>query len=268
MGGRADEITNDAAGELISQADATAIGVNVTLAGEGVAVSADAVWEGGTTATATAKGIDGGRGADGITNDAAIDATASSNAVSASVAITGAGVSAATATTSSTATAIAIDGGEDADLLRNSGSLTATSRAAGTGISVSATGGGVALAADAFWDGGTRANAIATGIAAGAGDDRVVNTADRITAAATSETTSVAIAVTGTGLAGAAAASTSTANATAIAAGEGDDDLVNDGVLDAIRQRRPKVSVLLLLPRAQPLPVPLSITRPPPKRSP
>jgi len=219
-GDGADEITNDSTGELISQADATAIGVNVTVAGEGVAVSADAVW-------------DGGRGADGITNDAAIDAAASSNAVSASVAITGAGVSAATATTSSTATAIAIDSGDDADLLHNSGDLTATSRAAGTGISVSATGSGVALAADAFWDGGTRANAIAAGIAAGAGDDRVANTADRITAAATSETTSVAIAVTGTGLAGAAAASTSTANATAIAAGQGSDSLVNSGALDA-----------------------------------
>ena len=232
-GDGADEIINHAMGGLISQADATAIGVNVTIAGEGVAVSADAVWEGGTTATATAKGIDGGRGADGITNDAAIEATASSNAVSTSVAITGAGVSAATATTTSTATAIAIDGGEDADLLNNSGDLSATSHAAGTGISVSATGAGVALAADAFWDGGTRANAFATGIAAGAGDDWVTNTADRITAEATSETTSVAIAVTGTGLAGAAAASTSTANARAIAAGQGNDSLVNTGALDA-----------------------------------
>ena len=231
-GGDGDDlIDNKSTGKLTAKADATGVAVNVAITGAGVAVAADSVWDGGTKSTATAKGIDGGKGQDAIANAAMIEATADSTTDSISVSLTGIGAGGAISTSTSTANATAIDGGDGADVLTNSGDLKAISHASATGVAVTATGVGVALASDAFWDGGTKANANATGMAGGAGDDVIRNTANLITADATSNTHSVAVAITGGGLAGAAAASTSTANATAIDGGAGHDDIINDRAL-------------------------------------
>ena len=228
-----DAIQNLAAGELTANADAYALAVDVAITGGGVTVAADSVWNGGTTAEATAKGIHGGAGLDAITNHALISTSAVSTTDSVKVALTGIGAGGAISTSTSTANATAIDGGGDADVITNRANLTATSDATGRGVAVTVTGVGGSIGGDAFWDGGTKANANATGIAGGAGDDTVGNTANKILADARADTLSVAIAVTGAGLGGVAAGSTATARATAIDGQEGGDAIMNERALES-----------------------------------
>ena len=229
-----DTIDNQNTGKLTSIADANGVAVNVGLTGAGAAVAADSVWDGGTSSTATAKGIDGGQGRDQIANAATIDATATSTTVSNNNTITVAGVAGATSTANATADATAIDGGadgDDVDVLTNRGAITATSDASATGVSVAVTVAGASVATDSFWDGGTQANATSRGMNGGAGNDRIANHGGLITADATSETHSVSVSATGAILAAASAASTSTATAAAVDGGAGNDDITNDYAL-------------------------------------
>ena len=225
-----DTLVNE--GALDSTANATAVSVSFAASAGGAAIAADAAWDGGTKANASSQGLAGGLGNDEIRNTAGIDATADSTASSNSVAMTVAGVSGAVSTATSIADAAAIDAGEGNDTILNSGDLTGTADAGATSVSVTITGMGAALATDAFWDGGTQADATARGIAGGAGADEITNTAN-ITAEAGSHTTSAAVSVVGGGLAGAMAASTASAAATAIDAGADDDRVYNDGELTA-----------------------------------
>jgi hypothetical protein len=63
-GDDADVITNDAS--LLAKSLATGTVVNVAVTGAGVSAALDATWNGGTAATATATGIDGGAGDDTV----------------------------------------------------------------------------------------------------------------------------------------------------------------------------------------------------------
>jgi len=227
-GDDSDQVDNTA--KLTSNADATAVSVNVGLTFGGVGAAGDSVWDGGTTAEATAKGIDSGAGADHVTNDALIETTANSTTVSNSDTITVFGVAGATSTSNSTANATAIDGGDDADVLTNSGELKATSDASATGVNVAVTAIGASVATDSFWDSGTQANATSKGIGGGAGDDLITNSGP-ITADATSETHSVSVSATGAIVAAASASSTSKAEADAIDGGDGNDAITNDSAL-------------------------------------
>jgi len=226
-----DRLINE--GALDSTADATAVSVSFAASAGGAAIAADAVWDGGTTAEAHASGLDGGLGDDIIQNTAQVDASATSTASSNSVAMTVAGVSGATSTATSTATAAAIDAGTGDDVVRSDGALSSIADAGATSVSVAVTNAGVAMAADSFWDGGTRATADATGIALGAGDDNAAST-ESIHAEATAHATSVAVAATFSGgLAGAVAASTATSQAAGMQGGAGEDVLVNAADLTA-----------------------------------
>ncbi len=230
-----DDIDNT--GALIVDANSQALAVNVSLTGGGVAVAADSVWDGGTTAEAVAHGLRGGAGNDSIDNHAAgatINSGATATATSVSVSITGGGFAASTSTSTANAEGAAIDGGVGDDVIDNSATVRGSASANATSVSVSITGSGAAMAADAFWDGGTHATAVSSGIAAGTGNDTLTNLGNA-TAHSDSTTTSAAVAasLTGTGVSFASAASTSSSDATALNAGAGDDLVTNSAALRA-----------------------------------
>ncbi|MBL8201271.1 MAG: hypothetical protein JNK40_09900 [Chromatiales bacterium] len=232
-----DDIGNTAA--LNVTADGSAVAVNVALTGIGAGVAADSVWDGGTTSRARAGGIRGGAGNDDIRNTtggANINATANATATSVAASVTVGGFAGSISTSTAIAEAAAIDAGDGDDLVVNEARLVGKADARGTSVSVSVVGAGGAVAGDSFWEGGTKANATAAGIAGGSGSDDLTNAGD-VTADAESHTTSVAIAAglaPSGGFAPAFAASTSTAAATALEAGAGDDSLTNEGVLTAL----------------------------------
>ena len=72
---------------------------------------------------------------------------------------------------------------------------------------------GASAAVGAVWDGGTKADAFATGIATGAADDVVTN-AGLVEARSDAKTAEVAVSVTVSGVAAASATSTGTSIAT------------------------------------------------------
>jgi uncharacterized protein YhjY with autotransporter beta-barrel domain len=242
-------------GRLTAEADATAQAVNVSIAPLGGALAFDAVWDGGTTAEATAVGIDadGGEsnrtttttlsieglsgeiasettlepasGDDVIENRRAIDVLARADAGSVAVAATLAGVTSANAASTALARATAIDGGAGDDGISTSGDLDVDSFADAGGVSVSFS--SLAIAA-ATADTATRAEGVATGIDGGRGVDQVVNDA-LIDVESTAGTRSTAVGLGGTvlGTVDANASADASARATGIAGGAGDDTIDN-----------------------------------------
>ncbi|MCK5641180.1 MAG: hypothetical protein KAJ19_10295, partial [Gammaproteobacteria bacterium] len=255
-----DIITNS--GNLIVDADADAVAVAVTIAPIGLSVAGGAVWDGGTTAEATAIGISGDRngetitsdsgitilggdfdivndsdsvivgGADQILNSGLISVAADATSTSVGVSATAIGASAAimTGTARAVTTGIAGDGGDD--LVSNNGMVSAISTANANTVAVSAAVIGANFAADAFWDGGTTAEAIAQGIGGGAGNDIIANQAI-ISVLANANTTSTGVAANAIGAAGAITAATAKAKATALDGGDGDDTITNNAGLIA-----------------------------------
>jgi hypothetical protein len=213
-------------GVLDADARASAVVINAAVTNAGVAAAANDVWDGGVTAEARGRGIDGGAGFDTIINAGRIEArTLALTPFVATAAVAVSGVAAAVSTSSTTSDATAIDagGGIEADVIFNTGELTADARARSTTINVAVTNAGVAAAADAVWDGGTTATATARGIDAGLGADTISNTG-AIDATADALSTSIGVAVAVSGIAAAAARSTANTEAIAIDAGEGQDD--------------------------------------------
>lgn len=255
-GGRAnDRLRNAGPVEVLDvNADTNAVGVGVsaTFSQQGVAVGA-ALARTGTTATATAKGMDGGVGADNIYSDGTIAVqrvNADADAVSVSVGLSGAqsGVAVAAglvdASGNARANASAIDGGEDADALTSANTITVTdvnSSATAAGISVALSGSNSGVAA-----GVTLANTSATattnakGHDGGAGDDAIANLGNLSIARvgadadAISVGVSVSAAISGGVTAGVAlsdASATAEANATGIDGGAGNDRLLNTAAI-------------------------------------
>ena len=285
-----DQIDN--AGVITSTAVANANAVSVSVVPAGLAVAGGAVWDGGTKAHAEAVGISGDgvgsdahlsssmdvdsdsarlealaslttvAGDDSIKNSDVITATSVAIAPSVGVSVAVAGVAATAMTASADATATAIDGGAGDDLIENDsgGVLTSTAVANADSVSVSVAVAGVALASDAVWDSGTRANAEAIGISGDgkgsdysaqlvlensdqgasleasvassvvSGDDQIVNK-DVITSTATAVVPSIGVSVSVAGVGATAAKADTKSRAVAIDAGGGDDTVDNAGVL-------------------------------------
>jgi hypothetical protein len=226
-----DTIAN--AGNLTAIADSTATGVNVSVSLLGAAISADAVWDGGTTADATAKGINGGTGGDTIGNAAVVDASATANSTSVGVSATIGPVAGASSTSTAKTEATAIDAGTGNDTVGNTGPLTAVADSDAGAVSVSVTGVGVGAAFDAAWDGGTTADAIAKGIYGGGGENVLTNQGT-ISAESLADTDSTGVSVTIGGVAGAISTSTAKTDSTAIDGGEDGDTITNLGQLTAM----------------------------------
>jgi hypothetical protein len=213
-------------GRLETEAKAGAAAVQVA-ASSGVALAVDKVWDGGTTADTRAAGVDGGAGGDEIENDGFVMSTAESDATSVGVSLV-APVAGAISTSTAKSHATALTGEEGADVIENRGEFDVLSDAEATAVSVSVNPAGIALAADAFWDGGTKAQGTARGIEGGAGNDTLTN-AGPMLVVGNAKTHSVAVGATLTGVVQASAASTATADATAIDGGDDDDEIENGG---------------------------------------
>ena len=183
-----DFIRNLQSGALTMYAESTAVGVKASITGIGVSASIDGL-NGGTTGTATATAIDGGKGQDSIVNHAVVNATADATAFSNTVAISRlARLPRCRRRRRRARMRKAIDGGDDADIIANDADITAKSLATGTVVNVAVTAAGVSAALDATWNGGTTATATATGIDGGAGDDTVLHAVKTVTADAASDT--------------------------------------------------------------------------------
>ena len=193
-----DVITNT--GDLTSNATSTAVMVNATVAvASGTSIAGNTAWDGGTTATSTASGIDADSGVietttvdieasidraqviydetttraagnDTIVNSGTIEAHASSTAPTVTIGFTGSGLAATVSTSTADSIANGIRGGEGDDTIDNVGDVTTSASSTAVTANVSVTPFGAAVAADAVWDGGTTAEANAIGIAGDGGD--------------------------------------------------------------------------------------------------
>ncbi len=255
-----DTIENSGNLTVFSNADAAAVNVSVN-AGGGVALAADAIWDGGTTSEAKAFGIDAegesssssttsidigssvsydqdktedeATGDDVVNNQGAIDVLAVAVAPSVAVSVVGTGgVAGAFSTATAKADSTAISTGAGDDTITNSGALTSATVANADAVSVSVTGvGGVGVSGNNVWDGGTKSEATTRGVDSGEGDDTLTNTG-AIDASATTVTASGAVSVVGVGgVAGAISTATATSDSTAIDTGAGDDTIINSGNL-------------------------------------
>ena len=229
-----DAITSS--GILTSAAFANADAVNVSVTGVGgVSVSGNNVWDGGTLSEAKSRGINSGDGDDAVDNSGDMTTTATAVTGTGAVSVTGVGgVAGAISTATATSDSTAIETGAGDDMVTNSGDLTTETVAIAAAVNVAVTGvGGVSIAGNNVWDGGTLSEAQARGIDSGDGDDRLNNSGD-ISASATTVTATGAVSVTGVGgVSGAVSTSTAKSDATAIDMGAGEDEVVNSGVLNA-----------------------------------
>ena len=232
-GDETDDVYN--AGTLTSTANANAVAASISATNQGLAIAADSVWDGGTKATAAARGIDVGAGGETMQNDGDITATAGALVGSLAAGVSISGVAGGSATSTGQADAIAIDmsDGDDTDTIINNGNLSANASSGAAAASVGFTQTGAAVSLGAVWDGGTGSMARSRGIDVGNAGDHVENygriDADSLAAAAEA---SVSVALTG--VAGGITTSTAEGDAAAIDAGQdaGEDTVINEGELN------------------------------------
>jgi uncharacterized protein YhjY with autotransporter beta-barrel domain len=244
-----DNVLNSATGKIDAHAESNAyaesVSLEITGATTGVTVGG-ALARSGTTAIAASKGIDGGQGADVLQNEGYIDvgSTLDTTTVSVSVSVKGvtegvsAGVALTDASAKTKAIAVGIDGGSDNDQISNTGTVLANTDSTLHAVGVSVQTGGVPIGLSvgaALAKADTSAEAYATGIEGGMGNDEIANTGS-IVAASTVNADSTSVAVSANLLSAAVTDATSmaAARATGISGGAGDDVLANSGAVGAI----------------------------------
>jgi len=227
--GANDEVRSE--GTIAADAKATASGLTV-----GVSLGGKAMGDATTTADATAAGIATGRGSDEIANTGGITVDARGTASTNGVSVGLAGVSEVDATVTALATAAGIDGGDDGDRIRNTGTITATAGeptadagavncpADAPGTCARVSGVSVNLAGAGFLDAATEARSTAFGIAGGRGRD-VIDSDGLVTAMARAKTVAGGVNVNIAGAALSDAHTLAHAGATGIDGGD-DDDII------------------------------------------
>ena len=168
-----DAITNTANMNASSDASATAVTLNV--AGIGAAISADSIFDTGTSAKAKTVAMDGNLGNDTLANSGHLATSATSNTVEINAGMALIGVALSSASTKAEAGAIALDGGSGNDAITSTGTLDATADASANMVALNLTGIGAAAAVDSIFQGGTTAEASAKGMEGGLGADTVTN---------------------------------------------------------------------------------------------
>lgn len=218
-----DAIQNDGSiyADAIATNEGAAVDVNI-----GIGAS---VFDGSTTATATAAGIDGGDGGGVIMSHGQVDVLADAKAQTVSVnveGLIGASVGLATGTIA-TAEATGIKSGDGDDTITWSERLDVESMAEAIATTVGWTTIGMTVGSS-----GTEASSTATGIRSGAGNDVIVGTGIiDVDATATSSASSVAVDVVGISV----VQSTTDIDAVAVGidGGDGDDGIEIKEALDA-----------------------------------
>jgi len=258
--GGKDEIKNRGAIVANVDAGATAVGVSVTvgLSKEGNATGA-ALSDASVTANAAATGIDGGADADAIDNrgDIGLSADAEATGVSVALDVAGtmqgdaAGSSVSDSSTTANAAASGISGGEgDDEIINEALGTTTNAHASATGVSVGLTVSGSMkgnVEGKALSDANVTANAAATGIDGGSGQDRIDNwsqLSSAVDASATGVAASLKVGFTkegdvspdaeAQGSALSDASVTANAAATGIDGGQGDDTIDNGGDIELL----------------------------------
>ena len=259
-GGGNDTIENR--GKIVANADSKAtavgVGVDIVVAKEGSASGA-ALSDASVTAKAEARGIDGGEDSDTINNRGDIDLTADAGATGVSVSVdvagtmkgSAAGSSVSDASVTADAGATGITGGEGDDEIINDGlASTTNATASATGVSVGLTVSGSMegnVDGKALSDASVTADASATGIDGGTGQDTIdnwSNLSSEVAASATGVAVSLGVGFTKEGdvspdavADGSALSDASvTANAAArgIDGGEDNDAINNRGDIDLL----------------------------------
>ena len=236
-------ITNTGTIAVSAKSDVTAASVSVDFEATGTGVAGGAsLANGDTTVEAYAIGINNGSGKGTIVNDNAISVNAESTSTLASISVAihgtpeGISLGAALASASNTAkaSAIGIQGGNDNDIIANTGTITvsATTSADTTSVALDAECAPVGLGASLAKT-NTTAEAIATGLSGGSGDDEMTNTGTinaNSSTAASSKAISVSIATAS--YSSADVSTTATAKSTGMDGGSGTDLLRNEGTID------------------------------------
>ena len=196
-----------------------------------------------TTSEATAEGLAGGTENDLIVNEGALNVSADSLAIAASVAVDimpgkspGLGMALANAQNQATAEATGIDGGEGNDLITNSGAVTVDADATGIAASISVTRQGAAGSGTldpATFDAGNSAAATAKGIDGGEGDETITNSG-ALNVSSTAVAPSLGVAVTTSkGISAAITTAEASSSSTGIDTGEGTHWIRNSGAITA-----------------------------------
>ncbi len=220
-GAGADILVNEGVVSTSADVLAKSTGVSLTLIG----VSLNDV---STRAFADAIGVDGGDGDDGIENSGEVTVSSFAETPAVSLALNGSGVAINDAETHSDTISIGLFGGGGDDLIVNDGivSSTSTAETKGTILSIGVVSGGTANA-------GIIADAGASGVDGGEGDDSIVNRGELgATARAEASSTSVTVTVAGGGFADADARAI--ALAAGIGGGAGDDAIFNEGDINSM----------------------------------
>lgn len=235
--------------EVGSDTTSVAVSVNGEFSKQGLTAGA-ALALSDATSTATAAGLAGGAGDDGLVNEGTIRLAgirSDSNAVSVSLDISGAkdglvlGAALVDADASSTTIAAGMTGGDGRDRLANAGTIVlddikAASDAVGVSVDLKFAKDGLAVGA-ALVETGVAATSEATGLAGGNGADELVNdgliTISRVRAGSDAVAVSVGLVGSANGLDIAAGLADGSSTALAIAhgfdGGTGDDVAVNRG---------------------------------------
>lgn len=218
------DIVNSGAITANAEADAEAltVAVGVTLAFGGDATVADAK----TTATATAVGINNeGDAAQAnpstIANTAAVTASAAATSHGTSISGNLRGFALGDTTNNATADAYGIRSVQGSSVIQNAGALNVTGTADASGLAISAT-----LFGKALGNADTVADARATGIGGGSGNDSIENNA-AITATAGSSSSAITLAIDLAGSTDTDLRTESLATARGIYAGDGANTLIN-----------------------------------------
>lgn len=240
-GGSGDDCIHNAGATTVaatSTSTRTNVGVTGTFALYGAAAGASFV-EASNSASADARGLDGGQGDDRISNedkitvDATSTATTNSISVGINVAIYGisAGAAVAGSDTSAASTAYGMSGGEGDDILRNTatGNLVGTSSSTTKARSISAN---VSMTGFSSANLSTTSTAEYAGMSGGDGADSLDN-AGKIGIVATSSGDGVSGTGTLTGYAAADVSITARASATGMEGGAGSDLVTNENSVNA-----------------------------------
>ncbi|MGH0028259.1 MAG: hypothetical protein ACQGVC_00585, partial [Myxococcota bacterium] len=247
--GGQDAVTNDGSIDAHAEATAASFGGELDVAGldapdeddEDEEDEEDATGDGpaaraatGVVAEATATGVDGGDGLDVLDNDGSVTATAEADASSDGLSASLIGLAAVDASPEAIATATGLDGGSGDDAVGSAGSVTvdadASARSVGGALSVF----GASGPGGTGWNDDAHAEANATGLAGGQGNDQIANDG---TLHVTAGADAVAVDANLNLIGGAVASTTPQAHADAIglSGGDGDDALANRGtaIVDA-----------------------------------